>query len=218
MTARLSMIVLLGAAACRPPPRPAPFKLLVAASSDEGIPFEGLPVLIEGKSVGRTDGEGELSVDLPGERDGTRVAVEVQPPDGFKPIRASGTILVGRIVRTTNNGTLAVPLEFRALFGSKVRHYALLVDVGTPGLPIHVFGVERARTNGAGVALMLLPGTPGDTLEVRVSAAGKKLLPAHLDGSYKLEDHADAFVLKGKFTAPYVAPKKKSPPRVPMRL
>jgi hypothetical protein len=94
----------------------------------------------------------------------------------------------------------------------------LLVDVGAAGLPIQLFGVERARTNSAGVALLLLPGTPGDTLEVRVSAAGKKLLPEHVDGAYKLEDHADAFVLKGKFTPPYVAPKKKSPPRVPMRL
>jgi len=216
-TAFLSIAFSLALAACTERP-PEPFALRVEASTDEGAPVAAAGVTVDGKLVGRTDAEGLLSLQLPASYEGRRLTVEVQPPEGLKPVQARRELRVERILTRAQGSTerRTAPLEVRALFAPTQRRYALMVDVGVPDLPIELFGVEKARTNAEGVALLLAPGVPGDTIDVRVDAGARpKLRPRAIRQTFTLPDHAEAFVLAGAFTE--VQPPKARPHR-PRRL
>lgn len=215
--ALLSIAISCTVTACAERP-PEPFALRVEASTDEGAPVAAAGVTVDGKLIGRTDGEGRLSLQLPASSEGQRLTVEVQPPEGLKAVRARRELRVERIL-TRAQGTTerrTAPLEVRALFAPTQRRYALVIDVGVPDLPIELFGVEKARTNAEGVALLLAPGVPGDTLEVRVDAGARPTLrPRAIRQTFTLPDHAEAFVLAGAFTE--LQPPKPRPHR-PHRL
>jgi hypothetical protein len=49
--------------------------------------------------------------------------------------------------------------------------------------------------------MMLVPGVPGDDLQVRVTRGGRRdLVPPALSHTFSLPDHASACVLDGRFT------------------
>jgi hypothetical protein len=174
------------------------FQLRISALSDEGQPLEKLPVRIDDELIGRTDAAGRLEVALPGP-EGRRVTVAVEPPPGFRGSTQTRSVLLDRLVRRAD-GTRA-PLDVEAHFSPTARSYVLLVDVGIPALPVEIFGVKKATTNSEGVAMLMVPGVPGDDLQVRVTRGQRPdLSPPFLGETFTLPDHASICILDGKFT------------------
>ena len=188
------------------------FEVRVSALSDEGFPLDGLPVKVDDRLVGRTDADGIVDLGLPGP-EGRRVTIAVDPPSGFRGATETRSLVLDRLVRA--DGTRA-RIEVSTRFAPLARNYVLLVDVGEPALPVEIFGVQKGMTNSEGVAMMLVPGVPGDDLQVRVTRGARKdLLPAALSHTFSLPDHAAACVLDGRF-----AVLKRPTPRAhrPLRL
>lgn len=191
------------------PEEPERFDVRVTALSDEGLPLEALAVKVDDRLVGRTDGEGVVDLTLPGP-DGRRVSIAVDPPSGFRGATETRSIVLERLVRA--DGTRA-RIDVATRFAPLSRNYVLLVDVGVPALPVEIFGVPKGVTNSEGVAMMLVPGVPGDDLQVRVTRGARSdLLPAALSHTFALPDHASACVLDGRFTMV-----RRPPPRRPSR-
>jgi hypothetical protein len=188
------------------------FDVHVEALSDEGFPLEGLPVKIDDRLVGRTGADGVVDLSLPGP-EGRRVTIAVDPPSGFRGATETRSIVLERLVRA--DGARA-RIEVATRFAPLARSYVLLVDVGEPALPIEIFGVQKGTTNSEGVAMMLVPGVPGDDLQVRVTRGDRRdLVPASLSHIFSLPDHASACVLDGRFTTL----RRPAPrPHRPMRL
>jgi hypothetical protein len=189
------------------------FDVHVEALSDEGLPLEGLPVKIDDRLVGRTDGDGVVELSLPGP-EGRRVAIAVDPPSGFRGATETRSIVLERLVRA--DGARA-HIEVATRFAPLSRNYVLLVDVGQAALPIEIFGVQKGTTNSEGVAMMLVPGVPGDDLQVRVTRGGRRdLVPPLLAQTFSLPDHASVCVLDGRFTTLRHPPPPR--PHRPLRL
>jgi hypothetical protein len=194
------------------PDAPEMFELRVTALSDEGFALEGLPVKIDDRLVGRTDADGIVDLSLPGP-EGRRVTVAVDPPSGFRGATETRSVVLERLVRADGARTR---IEVATRFAPLARNYVLLVDVGQPALPIEIFGVEKGVTNSEGVAMMLVPGVPGDDLQVRVTRGARRdLLPAALSHTFSLPDHASACVLDGRFA---VLKRPQPRPHRPLRL
>ena len=195
------------------PEEPERFDVRVTATSDEGQPLDGVAVKVDDTLVGTTDAGGRLVMALPGP-EGRRVNVAVEAPAGYRGGVQSRSIVLDRLVRRAG-GTRA-PLEVETQFAPAQRSYVLLVDVGVPGLPVEIFGVKKSTTNSEGVAMLTVPGVPGDDLQVRVTRGARlDLLPGFVAHNFTLPDHASVCVLDGRFT-----PVKKAVARVrhPMRL
>ena len=189
------------------------FDVHVEALSDEGLPLEGLPVKIDDRLVGRTDGDGVVDLSLPGP-EGRRVTIAVDPPSGFRGATETRSIVLERLVRA--DGARA-HIEVATRFAPLSRNYVLLVDVGEAALPIEIFGVQKGMTNSEGVAMMLVPGVPGDDLQVRVTRGGRRdLVPSLLSHTFSLPDHASVCVLDGRFTTLRHPPPPR--PHRPLRL
>jgi len=208
---RWMTLVCLWLSACTDAPQPEHFTLVVSASSDEGQPLADTAVRADGEIIGRTDGHGRLVTAVSGVR-GRRVRVSVDTPPGYRPLVDGRLIALEplRAVHAKPSGEGA--LELNARFAPRVRRAALLVDVGRAGLPVQVFGAERAVTNEAGVAMLLTTGAPGDHVEIRVNASGQKMLrPAFLTRTFTFDDRPQAFVLAGAFS------ETKKPVKRPVR-
>ena len=195
------------------PDTPERFDLRVTALSDEGLPLEGLAVKVDELLAGRTDADGLVDLTLPGP-EGRRVTVAVDPPSGFRGATETRSLVLEHLVRA--DGARA-RIEVATRFAPLARNYVLLVDVGEPALPIEIFGVQKGVTNSEGVAMMLVPGVPGDDLQVRVTRGGRRdLVPASLSHTFSLPDHASACVLDGRFAALRRPPPPR--PHRPLRL
>ncbi len=191
------------------PDEPERFEVRVIALSDEGLPLDGLAVKVDDRLVGRTDADGVVDLSLPGP-EGRRVTVAVDPPSGFRGATETRSLVLDRLVRA--DGARA-RIEVATRFAPLARNYVLLVDVGEPALPVEIFGVQKGVTNSEGVAMMLVPGVPGDDLQVRVTRGDRRdLLPPALSHTFSLPDHASACVLDGRF-----AVLKRPPPARPHR-
>jgi hypothetical protein len=189
------------------------FDVHVTALSDEGLPLDGLAVKIDDRLVGRTDAEGVVDLSLPGP-EGRRVNVAVDPPSGFRGATETRSVVLERLLRA--DGARA-RIEVATRFAPLARNYVLLVDVGEPALPVEIFGVQKSITNSEGVAMMLVPGVPGDDLQVRVTRGARRdLVPPSLSHTFSLPDHASACVLDGRFTTLRHPPPAR--PHRPLRL
>jgi hypothetical protein len=206
----LVVIALLAGCAEEVPER---FDVRVTALSDEGEPLAGLPVRVDERLLARTDEDGVVDLSLPGP-EGRRVVIAVDPPSGFRGATETRSIVLDRLVRA--DGSRA-RIDVDTRFAPLQRNYVLLVDVGVPALPIQIFGVDKGVTNSEGVAMMLVPGVPGDELDVRVTRGARTdLLPPSLAHTFTLPDHASACVLDGRFTQQRRRPPAKA--HGPLRL
>jgi hypothetical protein len=190
----LAAVVAVGCA----PEEPERFDVRVTASSDEGQPLEGVAVKVDDVVIGITDAAGHLGMALPGP-EGRRVTVAVETPPGYRGGEQTRSIVLDRLVRRADE--TRAPLEVETQFAPSQRSYVLLVDVGMAGLPVEIFGVKKATTNSEGVAMLTVPGVPGDDLQVRVTRGARAdLLPGFVAHSFTLPDHASVCVLDGRFT------------------
>jgi hypothetical protein len=195
---RAALILVATLASSCAPEEPERFDVRVAVTSDEGQPLDGVVVKVDDAVIGQTDAVGHLVMALPGP-EGRRVNVAVDAPSGYRGGVQSRSVVLDRLVRRADGSR--APLEVETQFAPLQRSYVLLVDVGVPALPIEIFGVQKATTNSEGVAMLTVPGVPGDDLQVRVTRGARPdLVPPFVAHSFTLPDHASVCVLDGRFT------------------
>jgi hypothetical protein len=193
---------------CKPPPPPRPFDVEVKVITDENEPIAGAPVSIGEHALGVSDANGRLLLHLP-LAEGAHVAMGVEPPQGYKTIDEARPLVLHRISRMVDGVAREVPMEYVVRFASLQRRYAVLVDVGQPGLAVEAFGAKQAVTNSRGVASFVYSGTPGDELAVRVSSDGHpNLAPKVVAQSFVLAPRSEAYLVQGRFDP---APTKRAP-------
>jgi len=206
---RAMLLLLLMGCRAEPPER---FWVSVSAITDEGDALGGLAVKVDGISAARTDANGSALLEVPGPR-GRRVRVSVETPQGHRAL-SDGRLLVLERLKRTGGGD--EPLQLQARFAPRTRKAVVIVDVGRPGLPVQIFGQERALTDANGIAMVLTSGAPEDHVEVRVSNGGTRLSPPQITKTFTFPDRPEAFVLAGTFADP-PKPRPKPLPR-PKRL
>jgi hypothetical protein len=200
MRTHLWLAMTLVVAGCAAAP-PAPFAVEVRALTDEDQPLRGVTVALEGKAVGTTDGNGVLRL-LRHEREGTRLAVGVDVPRGYKLVDDVQPLVLRRMRRVVDGVVSELPVEHTVRFSPLQRQYAVLVDVGAPNLAVEAFGARRAVTNSSGVASFLYTGAPGDELAVQVRSDGHPELKAKtVSASFVLASRSEAYLVEGRFDA-----------------
>ena len=184
---------------CAQPPPPRPFDVEVKVIPDENEPVPGAPVSAGTHAFGASDARGRLLLHLP-LAEGAHVALNVEPPQGYKTIDEARPLVLHRISRMVDGAMQEVPMEYVVRFASVQRRYAVLVDVGQAGLTVEAFGAKQAVTNARGVASFVYRGTPGDELAVRISSDGRpELQPKVVTGSFVLAPRSEAYLVQGRF-------------------
>ncbi len=191
------------------------FPVEVTVVSDDGEPFAGLPVTLGGQRV-VTDGAGRVRLRVIG-KEGAQVPVEIMPPEGFKLPSEARSIILRRIVRMDNHSRRMLPIEHTVRLQPEKRRYAVLVKTSVGGLPVEVFGTERATTNTAGVAMFTYEGRPGDEVKLRIATDSKpELRPQNPQTTFVLGARSDAYIMKERFMLP-TPPKKRKPKPIHIR-
>jgi hypothetical protein len=184
---------------CAKPPPLRPFDVEVKVITDENEPVPGAAVTIGQRSMGASDDRGRLLLHLP-LAEGAHVALNVEPPQGYKTIDEARPLVLHRISRLVDGKATEVPMEHVVRFAPLQRHYAVLVDVGQPNMVVEAFGAQQAVTNTKGVASFVYNGTPGDELAVRVSSDGHpELAPKVVSNSFVLAPRSEAYLVQGRF-------------------
>jgi hypothetical protein len=197
------------------------FPVVVSTVTDDGKPLPGLAVTVGRAAAGKTDAEGRLRVRVRG-KEGARVAIAVELPKGYRAAAPDGAVVLRRLTNIEGSGSRPLPVEHVVRFTPLTRAYAVMVRAGVPGLPVEIFGSQKALTNDKGVALFLYEGAPGDELAVKLVTDGRpELRPQNPTQSFLLAPRSEAYLFKEHFT---VVPTKKEhkhhapPPIVPKRL
>jgi hypothetical protein len=198
---------------CAPPP-PRPFSVEVRALTDEDEPLRDVSVTVNGAAAGKTDAAGRLHLTR-SEVEGTRLAVNVETPRGYRPAIDPPPLVLRRMNRVVDGVTRELPVEHVMRFAPLQREYAVLVDVGTGGLPVEAFGARRAVTNSRGVASFLYKGSPGDELAVQVTSEGHdELKPKVVSANFVLASRSEAYLVEGHFEPkPPPPPPRRVPPK-----
>lgn len=139
---------------CSPPPN---FPVEVTATTEEGRPFPGLRVRINGRDRGVTPVSGTLVTNEEGKLGG-KLKLEFEPPANYIATPKEDTLSLLRQVDTTGR---RIPLQASVKVQSQQVEYAVLVKTGIPNLPVKLNGEMRTRTNACGVALVMLVDQPG---------------------------------------------------------
>ena len=199
-TLQLALLAAVSAwVGCTPPPPPRPFDIEVKVNTDENEPVAGAAVSAGDRALGTTDANGRLLLHLR-MNEGAHVALNVEPPQGYKTIDEARPLVLHRISRMVDGATKEVPMEHVVRFAQLQRRYAVLVDVGQPNMVVEAFGAKQAVTNSKGVASFVYNGTPGDELAVRVSSDGHpELAPKVVANSFVLAPRSEAYLVQGRF-------------------
>jgi hypothetical protein len=188
------------------------YPVVIAALTDDGKPFAGLAVTIGRVPAGRTGADGRLALHVRG-KEGTKVPVSVEVPKGYRVVSEASALVLRRLTDIEGGHGRVLPVEHVIKLAPLARHYAVLVRVGVPGLPVITFGTQQAVTNAKGVAMFLYEGAPGDELHVKVSKAEHpELRPQNPSTTFLLGQRAEAYVFKEKFAVPKAAPVKHRKP------
>ncbi len=178
-----------------------PTTLHVFVSSDDGEPLEGAVVGVDGSEAGVTDAKGRVNTVLRGP-DGRLVAIDVQCPGGWTPKEGIRRDLRLRHMRPLDEprGDLA-PLESHFECSFPTRSHVLIVHTdGRADLPVMVTGKHVGTTDSHGVAQVVIVGTPGDEVLVRLDTGDHPLLrPASPSRRLILPDKSRFLVFDQEF-------------------
>ncbi len=175
--------------------------LHVLVSDDDGEPLEGASVAVDGSEVGVTDSHGRVSTALRGP-DGRLVAIYVQCPGGWTPEEGIQRDMRLRHMRQLGEprANLA-PLESHFKCSFPTRSHVLIVHTdGRADLPVMVTGKQVSITDSHGVAQVVIVGTPGDEVLVRLDTDDHPLLrPASPSRRLILPDKSRFLVFDQEF-------------------
>jgi len=148
--------------------RAAPFTIAVDATSDPGVPLEGVELRAGERVMGKTDAKGHAII-APLGAEGTALDVLVRCPDGYDSPTDPIKMTLRRFVGTKTAPTYGVscPPAVRSVV-------AVIRAENGPNLPVLRLGREVGRTDAAGIAHMLLDVKPGESVELTLATVAKE--------------------------------------------
>jgi hypothetical protein len=224
LTGMAACLIVLAQTSCAPldgafaPPPEAPFEVAVEVTRDTDTPLEGVPVFLSGVMVGASDGGGVVRAAITG-RQGDSVSLAVRCPQGFDLEGGPTAVTLRRFAPGSPPPTYAM----RCAPSARTVVAAIRAENGA-GLPVLLLGREIARTDGSGIAHVVLEATPGDTVELVLGTDGPEgalLRPKNPAFSLQIRDGDDYVVLDQKLEVvqkPQVAVKRGPRRALPSRI
>lgn len=211
MTRTSLLIVVLSialASACEDPPPPT-FRVTFTATSDD-VKLPGVELTIAGRSVGQTNANGELQINLHG-REGAAIPYRVRCPAGHRELTNAFSLTL-RSFRGIAPQAHARGVEVAVHCLPSDRYAAVVVRTGgRVDIPVKIQGEEVTRTDSGGVAHLLLRLAPETSFRVALdTSANPRLTPANPAETFTLNDADDIFIFDQQFT-------ETRPPRPPHR-
>jgi len=173
------------------------YELTVHVESDPGRPLAGARVLHAGRELGVSAGDGRVAVHATGS-EGEHIALEVSCPKGFRsPDNALSVTLRHALGSNERPEYFAScpPLTRKLVIAARLEHGA--------NLPIRYLGRELARSDGDGVAHLLVEGETDKTVELTVDTSEQpQLRPKSPTARFRIADHDDVVMLAQTFQSP----------------
>ena len=192
------------------------FRVTFHAEADPGEPLAGADVSVGPRRFGATDPDGSLVLDLVG-REGSRHEVNVRCPAGYRsPTDLPDLVL--RSFRTLDPEAARRGIAYSISCPPEKRLAAILVRArGQAALPVVMGAREIARTDGAGVAHVLLRLDPNTTFRVGFDTTSvPDLRPQSPAATFTVADADEIFVLDQPFEQlPTKRPPRRRGPRPP---
>ena len=175
-----------------------PFSIVFIVESDPGLPLQGVNVLVDGKSIGKTDSNGSVRAEvlaIPG----ARLRIEQQCPEDYRAAEDSKSIRARRFetVEEAAPSTIQMTLKCKPL-----RRLAVFIVTarGGPDLPVLIDGHNAGRTNELGVAQISRWGVPGTDYALEIDTReDPRLLPRSPVHVFTLPDAHEIFVVNESF-------------------
>ena len=179
------------------PPRSYP--IAVRVLDDDASPVAGACVTANRQSLGTTNSDGMLEIQLKGE-EGESLSLSIHCPAGYRASTETRTVVLRSFSRLSNGPTSKGPeIRWRCLPTERLA--ALVVRTpGQPDLPITVHGREIARTGRDGVAHALLRLAPGTNFRVALdTSTHSELRPQSPERVFQVGDRDMIFIFDQQF-------------------
>jgi hypothetical protein len=193
----------------------ASYPLVIRVESQPGQPVAGASVSFQGRSVGRTDDAGTVTLAVRG-AEGEHVTIGVGCPDGFAAAGKAADIVLHALEDPTRKPEYDV--ECRPIRRTIV--VVVRADRG-PDLPVMYLGHEVARTDESGAAHALLEVPASDDVEISLStveAGHERLRPQNPSMKFFASDPSDLKVFSVPFQVQPEARAYRAERRLPIRI
>jgi len=213
----LSALVMIAAAmgCAREERRTASYPLVIRVESQPGQPVPGASISFQGRSVGRTDDGGTVTLAVRG-AEGEHVTIGIRCPDGFAAAGKGADIVLHALEDPTQKPEYDV--ECRPLHRTIV--VVVRADRGA-NLPVMYLGREVARTDESGAAHALLEVPASEDVEVSLStseAGNERLRPQNPTMKFFASDPSDLKLFSVPFQVAPEARVYRAERRLPIRI
>lgn len=201
-------------AACDPPPITHRYAITFAGRTDAGAPLGGVAITANGAALGVTGPDGALVVDVRAV-EGKLLRVTATCPEGFRAAAAETEVRLRRLAGAARGAPQ--PVVVNAECRPRARRAAILVRTpGLAGVPVRYRDREVARTDGDGVAHVLLELAPQSRLQLALdTTAHPRLRPRDPTAEFVLGDADEVFVFDYQPAVTPLPPRKKKARRAP---
>ena len=190
----LSLCLALGCAEVSREPQSNVYELLVHVESDPSHPLVGARLLRGGHALGVSGADGRVAVRATGS-EGERIELEVACPSGFRSPQAPLNVTLRHAVGSSERPeyfAACPPLTRKLVVAARLEHGV--------NLPIRYLGRELARSDGDGVAHLLLEGETDKTVELTVDTSEQpQLRPKSPTARFRIGNQDDVVVLAQTF-------------------
>lgn len=202
---------------CEEEPAPPPRYPFTFTAQADGQPLEGVEITVNERSVGRTNAEGVLRVDLTGP-EGAHVRINASCPEGHRNATEPQTLPLRR-VQSLDVAAAARGIEVVFSCPPERRNAVVVVRTHDRGdIPVLLDGREVARTDASGAAHLHVAMEPGTTFTVLLDTrSNERLRPSSPSQAFTVPDRDEVFVLDQRFEEqqPRRVRRRTARPRVP---
>lgn len=184
------------------------FDVVLKATSDDGDPLEGVKFTTGASSIGTTNPQGTVSVNMRGS-DGQNLPVSATCPDGYVSPEQPSSLKLTEVRRVNQEGKASLGIDVTCI--RKLREIVLVVRTSNaPSLPVDVGGKTVGKTDNDGTAHVRLQ-LDREVRSLSVSLAtndSPTLRPQNPSRVYELDGQDAMLLLDQSFTT-----ERKSAPR-----
>ncbi|HEY0468032.1 MAG TPA: hypothetical protein VGC79_27720 [Polyangiaceae bacterium] len=192
----LPLCLLLGCESLRQEPKPNGYALLVHVESDPSYPLAGARLLHGGRELGVSAADGHVDLRVTGS-EGEQLAIEVACPTGFRSLEAALSVTLRHAASSGRPEYFSAcpPLTRKLVIAARLEHGS--------NLPIRYLGRELARSDGDGIAHLLLEGEADKTVELTVDTSEQpQLRPKSPSARFRIGNRDEVVLLAQSFQSP----------------
>jgi hypothetical protein len=198
--------LLLGCGNVSPETKPSGYELVVRVESDPNRPLAGARLLHAGQELGVSGPDGRVAVRAGGQ-EGERIELEVACPARYRSPEAPLSVTLRRSTAAGERPeyfAACPPLTRKLVVAARLAHGA--------NLPIRYLGHELGRSDGDGVAHVLLEAETDKTVELTVDTSEQpQLRPKSPTARFRIGNRDDVVVLAQSFESPKKKPQIRTP-------